>query len=251
MARGQEPLRSTDQNAFAAGAICLVIGALAVYIPMMAVLRKPETTVHMFHRYSHDHLEIWKKTRWLGVETQKNPLDLWVYQEILHEVRPDVLIETGTYKGGSALFFASMFDLIGNGRVITIDIQDFRPPAHPRITYLTGSSTDPDTVGRVRSFSRPGETVMVALDSAHEKDHVLRELELYAPLVTAGSYLVVEDTALGTIVWRHVWGNNGPTDALREFLPGHPEFQADRSREKFGFTFNPGGWLRKEGGASR
>ena len=110
----------------------------------------------------------WANTSWLGVRTHKCPLDLWVYQEILFEVRPDVIVESGTEWGGSALFFASVCDLLGNGRVITIDIeQKDILPRHERITYLLGSSVSTEVVTAVKALTTDGDRIMVMLDSNH------------------------------------------------------------------------------------
>jgi cephalosporin hydroxylase len=173
---------------------------------------------------------------------------MWILQEILAETRPDVLVETGTFKGGSALYFASLFDLIGRGRVYTIDIEDHPGrPAHPRIMFRNGSSTADATVAWIRSQTKAGERVMVALDRAHTKKHVLTELDMYAPLVTPGMYLVVEDSNIGHTfaMGSPEYRDGGPWDAIAEWLPKHPEFERDAAREKFGVTFNPGGWLRR------
>jgi cephalosporin hydroxylase len=193
--------------------------------------------------YHHTHESTWRNTFWLGHQVLKCPLDLWIYQEIMFEVKPDVVIETGTYQGGSALFFAHLCDLLGKGRVLTIDItrKDSFPP-HPRIQYLHGSSTSPEIFSRVQSEIKPSEVVMVVLDSNHEKAHVLAELNLYSPLVTPGSYLIVEDTGIREMN-PHIQA--GPREALEAFLPEHPDFVPDVSREKFLISFNQGGYLRR------
>ena len=189
----------------------------------------------------------WAGTFWQGVHCVKSPLDLWVYQEIVHETRPDLVVETGTWLGGSALYFASLFDLIGNGRVLSIDLEPARDelPAHPRISYWGGrSSVDPGLLEEVRREAR-GQRVMVVLDSDHRKEHVLAELDAYAPLVTPGCYLVCEDTAINghPIFAAH---GPGPAEALTEWLPEHSDdWEVDRRREKFLMTFNPGGFLRR------
>jgi len=209
-------------------------------------LSRPGEVTAAFHRLYHARGDLtYNNTYWFGVPVQKCPLDLWVFQEILFETRPDVVVETGTYKGGSAYFFASMFDLMGRGRVITIDLQD-QPgkPRHPRIEYLLGSSTSEEIVRQVRERLQPGERVMVALDSDHAMAHVLEELRLYSGLVTPGNYLVVEDTHFNGHPILARFGP-GPMEAVRQFLEQNPEFEADRSREKFGLTFNPNGWLRR------
>ena len=183
--------------------------------------------------------------KWMGVAALKCPFDLWVYQEILHETRPDVILETGTARGGSALFLASIFDMLGTGEVVSIDIVR-RPewPTHPRVTYLTGSSTSPAVLAEVRRRIAGTSRVMVILDSDHKKDHVLGELQAYAPLVTGGMYLIVEDT---NINGRPVFPGfgPGPGEAVDEFLAGNRAFVRDPARERFFVTFNPGGYLRR------
>lgn len=187
----------------------------------------------------------WKTAKWLGVEIEKSPMDLQVYQELLYETKPDVLIEAGTYKAGSAYFFACIFDLIGHGKVLTIDIVDYPgKPVHPRVTYLTGSSTSEEMVAKVKGLIRPGDKVMVVLDSDHHKSHVLKEIQLYSPLVTVGSYLVVEDTNINGHPVLPKYGA-GPWEAVAEFLRSNRDFVADETRERYGFTFNPGGWLKR------
>ena len=188
-------------------------------------------------------------TDWMGVRAMKCPLDMWVFQEIMYETSPDVIVETGTMVGGSALYFASILDQLGKGRVITVDILDYLDkPQHDRITYLTGSSTSEEIIARIRESIAPGEKVMVFLDSDHSKAHVQRELELYSGLVTEGNYLIVEDTHLNghPIFTPAVPPGPGPMEAVQEFLSENPEFVADRSREKYGLTFNPNGFLKRE-----
>lgn len=201
-----------------------------------------------FHRwYQENNASTYNNTRWLGVETQQCPLDLFIYQELLHEVRPDVLVETGTYMGGSSYYYASIFDLLGKGRVLTVDIEDYpNKPKHPRVQFLPGSSTDPGVFQRVKAAIQPGEKVMVILDSDHRMPHVLRELKLYSEIVPPGSYLIVQDTHFNGHPILPDFGP-GPMEAVREFLRDNPGFIADRSREKFGLTFNPGGYLKRIG----
>lgn len=202
--------------------------------------------VDRFHRLYYESPEqTWKNTSWLGVPILKNPLDLWIYQEILYEIRPDLIIECGTFRGGSALFLASLCDLLGQGRILTIDIQDFpNRPQHPRITYVLGLTTAAETVERIRAEHQAGDTVMVILDSDHHRDHVLAEMEAYCDLVSPGSYLLIED---GNVNGNPVYPEfgPGPLEAVERFLPGHSEFVVDRSREKFYVTFNPRGYLRR------
>ena len=203
--------------------------------------------VDAFHRLYYDrHETTWTSTTWLGTTVLKCPLDLWNYQEILVETRPDLIIETGTHLGGSALYMAGICDLIGNGRIVTVDVED-RPgrPVHGRITYLEGSSTSEEILERVSAFVQDAERVMVILDSDHTRDHVLRELERYAPLVSPGCYLVVEDTNVNGHPVVPGFGP-GPMEALNAFLSGTNDFEVDRSREKLMLTFNPSGFLRRK-----
>lgn len=181
---------------------------------------------------------------WLGTQTLKNPLDLWVYQEIVFETEPELIIETGTYRGGSALYLASLCDLVGRGEVVSIDIERERDdfPSHPRITYLAGrSSTDPGVVAEVRARAGDGSTLVI-LDSDHSQAHVEAELAAYAPLVPVGSYLIVEDSNIGQIRKDLM---PGPLEAIETFLATTDEFEIDREREKFLITFNPSGYLKR------
>lgn len=197
-----------------------------------------------FHRHYYDS-SVWQNTRWLGVRALKCPLDLWLYQEIIVEKRPDLILETGTFEGGSALFMAGVCELLGHGRVITIDASERRCGlSHPRIECLSGDSADPGILERIRDALQPDEKVMAVLDSDHRREHVFTEMELFAQLVTEGQYLVVEDTNInGHPVAEH--HGPGPKEAVEAFLRTHDEFVADVSREKFFLTFNPGGYLLK------
>jgi cephalosporin hydroxylase len=203
-----------------------------------------------FHRLYHDRGEAggtWKDTTFLGVTTWKVPLDLWVYQELLWELRPGLVVETGTAHGGSALYLASLCETIGSGEVVSVDIGHWPDrPAHPRLTYLTACSTDPEVVAQVAGRAAAAGPVLVVLDSDHRRDHVLAELRAYAPMVTPGSYLVVEDTNVNGHPVCEAFGP-GPAEAVRDFLKERDDFEVDRSREKFLLSFNPGGWLRKVG----
>jgi cephalosporin hydroxylase len=193
-----------------------------------------------FHRLYYD-TAVWKDTHWLGVPTQKCPLDLWIYQEILYEQRPDLIIETGTAHGGSALYLACVCDQLGRGEIDPIESR----PEHPRITYVTGSSTAPEVVAEVERLAEGRERVLVILDSDHARDHVLEELRIYSSLVSPGSYLVVEDTNVnGHPVFRE--HGPGPMEAVELFLAETDEFEVDAAREKFFLTFNPRGFLRKK-----
>jgi cephalosporin hydroxylase len=181
---------------------------------------------------------------WLGTRVDKCPLDLWIYQELLHRIRPDTIIETGTSRGGSAHFLASICDLLGHGRVISIDIVERSGlPEHPRISYIVGSSVDPAIVERVTREVN-GEKVLVCLDSDHRREHVLRELRAYAQLVSPGSYLIVEDTILNGHPVSPQFGP-GPREAVDEFLQENNSFEVDETAERHYLTFNRRGYLRR------
>lgn len=188
--------------------------------------------------------DAWTKATFLGTQALKNPLDLWVYQEIMVETRPELVVETGTYRGGSAHYLASICDLLGSGEVVSIDIEPMRDdyPEHPRITYLSGrSSTDPRVLAEVRSRAE-GRRTLIVLDSDHSQAHVEAELEAYSPLVPVGCYLIVEDSNIGRIRKDLM---PGPLQAVETFLAKTDEFEIDREREKFLITFNPSGYLRR------
>ena len=202
--------------------------------------------IDQFHTlYYSSREQTWGNTFWLGHHVLKCPLDLWMYQEILHDVQPELIVETGTYQGGSALFLASICDLLGRGHVLTIDVDRREDrPRHPRITYLNGSSTSNAILRQVRRRAEGASRVLVILDSGHAKEHVLAELHAYAPLVTPGSFVIIEDTNLNRHPVEPAHGP-GPAEAVEEFLVANDAFVRDESREKFMLTFNPGGYLKK------
>jgi len=198
--------------------------------------------------------KVWTRTLWFGLNCGKCPLDLWIFQEILYETRPSVVIETGTGGGGTTVFLANMMDLLGQGRIITIDRKkvgkpESHPlarPIHPRITYLHGSSTSSNVQAELRSLISLEDKVMVDLDSAHGQPHVSRELDLFSELVSPGYYLIVEDTNLGhPVKGPPALMGRGPWEAVDEFLKTHPNFKPDSRREKFLMTMNPRGYLRR------
>lgn len=230
--------------------ICLLSVAGAAYLGHQQQIRTEErltevNSVSGFH-YFYYHQNVWQDTSWLGVRTLKLPLDLMVFQEILFEKKPDIVIEAGTHHGGSAYFMATLQDAMNHGKVITIDIKKFpNQPVHDRINYIVGSSTDPETVNRVKAMIPEGATVMVVLDSAHHKQHVLNEMRIYSQLATSGQYMIVEDT---NVNGRPVYPEHGPGpgEAVDEFLAENDKYTVDKSREKYLLTFNPGGYLLRD-----
>ena len=181
---------------------------------------------------------------WFGHELVKCPLDLWIYQELLVRTHPDFVVETGTWRGGSALYFAMQFDHIGHGRVITVDIAA-KPnrPEHSRITYITGSSVDTAIIGQVREAVGM-HRAMVVLDSDHSADHVYNEMIAYSPLVQTGDYLIVEDTNVNGHPAYPDFGP-GPMEAVDKFLSQNHEFAIDRRCERFLMTQYPRGFLKR------
>ncbi len=196
---------------------------------------------------------------WLGRPIIQYPQDMIAVQEIIWQVQPNLIVETGIAHGGSLIFSASLLELLGgDGRVVGIDI-DIRQhnriaieqhPLYKRITMIQGSSVDEDIVEKVRRLAQGKQRVLVILDSNHTHDHVLQELMLYSPLVTAGSYLIVFDTVVddmpeGSFPDRP-WGtDNNPKTAVREFLRQNDRFEVDESIDaKLLITVAPGGYLR-------
>jgi cephalosporin hydroxylase len=199
-------------------------------------------------------LKVWQNMWFLGTRIQKNPCDLWMMQQLLYEVRPDFVIEAGTAYGGSALYWAHVLDGLGleDSKVITIDIVDRchdareQPLWQQYVEFHHESSTDPELVEEIRRRVA-GKTVLVCLDSWHADHHVEAECEAYGPMVSPGSYLVVEDTSMDLLGQKPDGAEAGPGAAVERYLAGAGGalFEVDRSREQMILTFNPGGWLRR------
>jgi cephalosporin hydroxylase len=202
------------------------------------------------HRYSYNFT-------WLGRPVIQYPQDLVALQEIIWRVKPDLIVETGIAHGGSLIFSASMLELLGgNGRVLGIDIdirahnraEIERHPLARRITMIQGSSVDEAVAREVGALS-VGRRVMVCLDANHAHAHVLKELQLYSPLVPRGSYLVVLDTVVEDLAPGQLgdrpWGpGNSPKTAVHEFLRTNSRFRIDKAIEsKLLLTVAPDGYL--------
>lgn len=210
---------------------------------------KQNELMKLFHE-----LPVWRHMWFHNVPIEKNPLDLWMMQQIMYEVQPDFVVETGTFRGGSALYWAHTLNGLGleASRVITVDISNYVTDAaqHPLwkkyVTFLQGSSTDPAIVSQIAERVK-GKKVIVTLDSDHTMKHVLEELKMYSPLVSHGSYLIVEDTHMDGVPTAPDFGP-GPFAAVQKFLAdgGSDSFQTDLTREAYVMTFNPGGWLRRK-----
>lgn len=200
----------------------------------------------LFHQlYYYDDASTWRKTAYRGVHIQKCPLDLWRYMEILARVRPDLVIETDAKGGGTALLIADLCGSQGAGRVVTMGIEDDPEwPSHPRVTYWHGESMDPLIIRRAVALAEQSAVTLVLANSSHDAEIVRRELETYGPLVTPGSYMIVENTNIhGHPVRPDL--PDGPMEGVCRFLAGCDEFEVDRDLESYRLTFNPLGYLRK------
>jgi len=204
---------------------------------------------------------------WLGRPVIQLPEDMLRIQEVIYQIKPDVIVETGVAHGGSLVFYSSLCKAIGKGRVIGVDIE-IRPhnreaiEAHELYSYITlieGSSTDPNIVNQVKKLVKPGETVIVILDSNHTKEHVLSELNAYSELVSMGSYIVACDGIMKDLVGaprsNPDWDTNNPYQAAKEFLKSHHEFELTQPEWPFNesnglsenvVTYWPGAWLKRK-----
>ena len=201
---------------------------------------------------------------WMGRPILQLPEDLIRMQEAFHQVQPDLVIETGVFEGGSLVYHATLCEALGKGRVVGVDV-DVRPGVRealqshrlaPRITLIEGDSADPAVVDQVRGLQNAGDTTLVLLDSDHSRDHVRRELEAYAPLVTPGSYLVVADGIMRDLSYvpggEANWQTDNPLAAVDDFLAAHSEFERARPPRPSqdgpptdAVTYWPDGWLRR------
>ncbi len=190
--------------------------------------------------------QVFEHTEWMGHKAVKCPMDMWIYQELLHKLETDLLIETGTLLGGSALFFAQMFELMGRGKVISIDIELRNGlPQHPRIEYIEGSSVATEVLDQVAAASEIANSVMVLLDSDHKAPYKHEEMSVYSKFVTPGSYMIAEDTCFDAYPAFPEYGP-GPAAAVQKFMTDNSDFEIDRSLERHLITFVPGGFLRRK-----
>ena len=193
------------------------------------------------------HTEIlFDKVSWMGVTARKMVLDAWVYQQIIYEIRPEIIIEIGNAEGGSTKYLANMLDLVGGGEVIGVDIDhSIFEGHHPRISLVTGDSLAPETLARVAELAR-GRTGLVIHDGDHTREHVLADLRAYAKFVKMDGYFIVEDTIIDLFRVGDGLGNlNGPLGAVEQFVREDPRFRIDPNCEKFVLTFNPRGYLKR------
>ncbi len=188
---------------------------------------------------------IMKKTTYFGVPAFKGPIDYWVYQEMIFELKPDVIIEIGNRYGGSTLALAHLCDQLNNGKVIGLDIShgDLHETVakHPRIMLIEGDACV--SFEKVQQLIPKQANVLIIEDSAHTFENTLNVLRTYSPLVKKGGYFIVEDG-----ICHHgldVGPNPGPYEAIEAFILENNVFEVDRNRESFLITWNPKGYLRR------
>ncbi len=241
-------------NAIAVLVLLILVGCLhREHVPFQKERLSPRErdVVNNFHKLWWHNQNTFRENKWIGVQAQQNPMDIWIIQEIIVETQPDFIVETGTLNGGSALVWATILQQVNpNGRVITVDIDDRAqevkkfPLWKEKVEFFLGSSVAPEIVGAVRQRVE-GKKVMMILDSDHQKDHVLKELLAYSPFVQLGGYIIVQDTNLnGHPVHRQSSGP-GPMEAVEEFLLLDKNFEPDHGRERLLLTFSPGGFLKR------
>lgn len=206
--------------------------------------------VRQFVALSYGRNDTWRANQWLQVPTRQNPDDVWIIQEIISEVKPDVIVETGTFRGGSAMIWAMILREVNHrGKVLTIDVEgrisaELMPPVfRERVQTIVGDSIDPAVMSLVQQETR-GKRVMVILDSDHSKQHVTAELKAYSTMVSVGSYIVVQDTMINGHPVLPEFGP-GPMEAVNEFLGSTDEFIIDHSRERLLHTMHPKGYLKR------
>ncbi len=191
-------------------------------------------------------------TTWLGTTVQQVPSDMWVMQEIIVRQKPDFVIETGTLKGGSALFFATLFHAFkDSGRVITVNIKKETDPAteempvfKEHVIQIIGDASSEETVRKIEAIVQ-GKSALVMIDDYHEWRHVLKELPLYARFVKTGGYMVLHDTKNDTYARKLAHRYEGPLKAARKFIEDGAPFEFDRTMEKFLLTYCPMGFLKR------
>ena len=186
-----------------------------------------------------------RRNTWGGHRVIKFPGDCMAMQMLLARCRPQVLVEIGTQYGGSTLFFATLAPLAGIESIVSLDIADL--PGRPQIpmaTYLTGDSAAPEIVARVRALAG-NRTCSVIVDGNHHAEQVDKELELYAPMVTPGQALIMEDTLVDVLDFRKFREHGGPLRSIGKYMPKHPEFELAADVEPYVTTNFFGYWVKK------
>ena len=209
--------------------------------------------IDQYHKL-YENARIWSETTWMGIPCWKLPMDAFIIQELIVKCKPDYIIETGTGKGGSSMFYASICELMGQGRVVTCDIhlrcdndEMAKYEWSDRIDFVHGSSTNPRTIEEIKKIVGDTTKNIVILDSWHTCSHVLQEIGAYEAFVGKDFYLIVEDTHAGNpghpVKWEHE--DEGAYAAVDFFLKETEDFVVDWNCERHLFTFNPKGYLRR------
>jgi cephalosporin hydroxylase len=200
--------------------------------------------------YLTNHDQTWETLKWLNIDCGQHPQDAWMHQEIISTVKPDFIIEAGTWKGASAAMWAMIQDQVNpEGRVITIDIRDHgidydkAPILKKKVDFIQGSSIDPKVVEDIKKRVA-GKKVLVILDSVHTKEHVLAELRAYSPMVSLGSYILVQDTDIPDHPTLKS-DEPGSRGAVEAFLKENDQFEPDRWQERLMFTTMSRGYLKR------
>ena len=194
---------------------------------------------------------------WLGVPIIQTPEDMVLMQELIFKIQPDVIIETGVAHGGSLIYYASLLELLGKGKVIGIDIEIRehnrrvieKHPMFKRIELIEGSSISEETIEKIRKMVPKNSKVIVCLDSNHTRNHVLKELHLYHRFVNLGGYIVIFDTItskmarLGACEKNYI--NNGPKEAVEDFLKVNDNFKIDKYYNKLYISYSSDGYLKR------
>lgn len=201
-----------------------------------------QVNVHQGSLHGSPHLQ----QTWLGRTTWKNPLDCWIYQEIIYETKPEAVVEIGVGHGGSTLYLASLLELVGKPHATVVgvdtDLSRVADLQHPRIQLIGGGCLHPETIRQVTRMCKKRRTMVIA-DCDHRKDHVLEELRVYSRLVSVGCYYIVEDGICDVMDWPPV---PGPQAACKEFLRDNVSFVNDAvQREKYLITYNFDGYLKR------
>lgn len=233
------------------GLVALLLAGANVYQWQTAAWSSDRTIADRFTYVWANQPDTWYQNTFMGIQTWQNPLDVWVTLEIIWDVKPDAILETGTFKGGSALLWAMFLEHANpNGRVVTIDLhpQAFdarrRKLAIERIDFHYGSSTDEEIVGKVYE-QLEGQKVLAILDSWHAKDHVLGELRAFADLIPVGSYIIVQDGAVCGHPLDDAEPCPGPYEAVEAFLAEDDRYVPIREHERHLMTANPMGFLKR------
>jgi cephalosporin hydroxylase len=209
------------------------------------------------YHIEYEEKRVWEKNTWLGIPCWKLPMDAFVIQELIYKLKPDFIIETGTGHGGSALFYASICELMDHGEVISIDIDTKKLLSNrwgefewaDRIHWLMGDSLNSFVLSEVKDIIEDKESpdCLVLLDSWHSKEHVYREMLIYSQYVNSGGYMIIEDShaAGNPVPWEH--DDEGPMGAINQWMNTYGDkWEIDYECEKNLMTFNPKGYLKRK-----